>query len=206
MSSADTKKGNLKDKIFHELVEYWINVLYLTLMFAAFTQYRRFLLAAYGITYTNYWVAVIEALVLAKVIMIGDVFRLGRGLEQKPLIFPTLYKTLIFTFFVAVFTVTEHVIIGFWKGEGLPDTFVDFFGKGYHEILAGCLIIFVAFIPFFAVKELGRVLGAGKIQALFFQNRAEQGFEESGPGCVCDERALAKHNVKQKKIINQIED
>jgi hypothetical protein len=196
ISSAEKKKRNLKDKIFHELVEYWINVLYLALMFAAFTWYRRFLLAAHGITYTDYWVAVIEALILAKVIMIGDVFRLGRGLEQKPLVFPTLYKTIVFTLFVAVFTVTEHVIIALWKGEGLPDTFVDFFGKGYHEILAGCIIIFVAFIPFFAFKELGKVLGAGKIQALFFQKRAEQGFEESGPGSVCDERAPAKHHDK----------
>ena len=86
MSSPDKKKGNWKEQIFHEMVEYWINVCYLTLVFAAFTQYRRFLLAAHDITYTNYWVAVIEALILAKVIMIGDVVRLGRGLEQKPLI------------------------------------------------------------------------------------------------------------------------
>ena len=33
----------------------------------------------------------------------------------------------------------------------------------------GCLIIFVAFIPFFAVKELGRVLGEDKIRALFWR-------------------------------------
>ena len=43
------------------MAEYWINVFYLTLIFAAFTQYRRFVLAAHDITYTNYWVAVIEA-------------------------------------------------------------------------------------------------------------------------------------------------
>ena len=97
------KKGNLKKKIAHEMVEYWINVCYLMLVFAAFTQYRRFLLAAYDITYTNYWVAVIKALILAKVIMIGDVLRLGRGLEQKPIIYPTLYKTVVFSFFVRAF-------------------------------------------------------------------------------------------------------
>ena len=61
----------MKEKIFHEMVEYWINVAYLAVVFAAFTQYRRFLLAAHDITYTNYWVALIEALILAKVIMIG---------------------------------------------------------------------------------------------------------------------------------------
>jgi hypothetical protein len=184
MSSPDKKKKSLKEKIFHEMAEYWINVCYLTLMFAAFTQYRRFVLAAHDITYTNYWVAVIEALILAKVIMIGDVLRLGRGLEQKPLIYPTLYKTVVFSLFVGVFTLIEHAIRGLWKGEGLTGGLVEFFGKGSHELLAGCLVIFVALIPFFAVKELGRVLGEEKIRALFFRRRADQGFERSGPGGV----------------------
>ena len=86
------------------MVEYFINVAYLAVVFAAFTQHRRFLLAAYDIEYTNYWVAVIEALILAKVIMIGAILRLGRGLEGRPLIIPTLYKTVVFTIFVAAFT------------------------------------------------------------------------------------------------------
>ena len=104
MSSPDKKKRNWKKILFEEMVEYWINVAYLALVFAAFTWYRRFLLAAYDITYTNYWVAVIEALILAKVIMIGAVLRLGRGLEDKPLIYPTLYKTVVFSLWVGVFT------------------------------------------------------------------------------------------------------
>jgi hypothetical protein len=174
MSSPDKKKVGLKEKIFHEMVEYWINVIYLTLMFAAFTQYRRLVLAAYDITYTNYWVAVIEALILAKVIMIGDVVRLGRGFEQKPLIYPALYKTVVFTLFVGAFTIVEHMLKGLWNGKGLTGGIADFFGKGYHELLAGCLVVFVAFIPFFGVKELGRVLGEDKIRTLFFRRRADQ--------------------------------
>ena len=119
MSSPDKKKRDWKKRIFHEMVEYWINVCYLTLVFAAFTQYRRFLLAAHDITYTNYWVAVIEALILAKVIMIGAVVRLGRGLEQKPLIYPTLYKTVVFTLFVGVFTAPRARDQGPLDGDGV---------------------------------------------------------------------------------------
>jgi hypothetical protein len=174
MSGADKKKGGLKKKIVHEVIEYWINVCYLTIVFAAFTQYRRFLLAAHDITYTNYGFAVIEALILAKVIMIGEVVRLGRGLERKPLIYPTLYKTVVFTLFVGVFKLVENAIKGLWSGEGLAGGLVDFFGKGSNEILANSLIVFVAFIPFFAIKELGRALGQDKIQALFFRRRADQ--------------------------------
>jgi hypothetical protein len=174
MGGSDKKKGSLKEKVVHEVVEYWINVIYLTLVFASFTQYRRLLLAAHDITYTNYGFAVVEALILAKVIMIGDVFRLGRGLERKPLIYPTLYKTVVFTLFVGVFTLIEHAIKGLWKGEGFTRGVVDFLGKGPYELLANSLIVFVAFIPFFAVKELGRVLGEEKIRALFFRSRADQ--------------------------------
>ena len=181
MSGADKEKGDLKKKIVHEVVEYWINVCYLTLVFAAFTQYRRFLLAAHDISYTNYGFAVIEALVLAKVIMIGEVVRLGRGLERKPLIYPTLYKTAVFVLFVGVFKIIEEVIKGLWKGEGLTGGLVEFLGKGPNELLANSLVVFVALIPFFGVKELARVLGEDKIRALFFRRRADQGIEGSGP-------------------------
>jgi hypothetical protein len=174
MSSNDNKKGGWKKRIFHEMVEYWINVAYLTLIFAAFTQYRRFVLAAHDIAYTNYWVAVIEALILAKVVMIGDAMRLGRGLGQKPLIYPTLFRTVVFSLFVVGFTLIEHLIKGLWMGKGFTGGLVGFLGKGSHELLAGCLVVFVAFIPFFAFKELGRVLGEGKIRTLFFRRRAEQ--------------------------------
>ena len=53
MSASDKKKGSLKEKVVHEVVEYWINVCYLTLVSAAFKQYRMFLLAAHDITYTK---------------------------------------------------------------------------------------------------------------------------------------------------------
>jgi hypothetical protein len=174
MSSPDKKKGNWKQKIFHEMFEYWMNFFYLTLMFAAFTQYRRLVLAAHDIIYTNYGIAVIEAAVLAKVIMIGGVFRLGRGLEKRPLLFSTLYKTVVFSLFVAVFKLIEHMIMGLWKGNGLAEGLSDFLGRGHHELLANVLVMFVAFIPFFAFKELGRVLEKGRVWELFFRRRADQ--------------------------------
>jgi len=171
MNSRDRNGGGWKERISHELVEYAINVVYLTLVFAAFTQYRRLLLAAHDIIYTNYWVAVIHALIFGKIIMIGGFFRIGRSLEQKPLIFPTLYKAVVFTFLVAALNLVEHVLKGLWKGNGLMGGIAEFLDRGPHELLAGSLAIFVALIPFFAVKELGRVLGEDVIRELFFLNR-----------------------------------
>src|SRR5678815_3246377 len=115
---TDMSVQDLKGKLRQELIGYGINVIYLTLVFGAFTMYRRLLLAAHDISYANYGVALIEALILGKVIMIGDVLRLGRGLETKPLIYATLYKTTVFCVLVAVFKIVEHGIKGLWKGEG----------------------------------------------------------------------------------------
>ena len=142
------------------MTEYWINVFYLTFVFAAFTQYRRLVLATHDITYTNYGVALIEALIMAKVIMIGDVLRIGRYLEHKPLIFPTLLKTVVFCLFIGLFAMIEHIIKSLWQGRGFAEGLVEFFGKGAHELFANGLVIFVAFIPFFAFRELRRLLEA----------------------------------------------
>ena len=56
------KTEKLKEVAKHELIEYGMNVAYLAVVFAAFTWYRRLILAAYDIEYTNYWFALIEAL------------------------------------------------------------------------------------------------------------------------------------------------
>lgn len=171
MGERSKINSNWKTKLHHEMIEYGINVIYLTLVFAAFTQYRRWLLAAHDITYTNYWFALMEALVLGKVIMLGSLIKLGRGLESKPLIYPTLYKTVMFTIFVALFTLLEHMLKGVWNGVGAMQGMQVLLAKGHHELLAGSLTVFVSLFPFFGVKELGRVLGKEKIVALFFRRR-----------------------------------
>ncbi|HTR57382.1 MAG TPA: hypothetical protein VMM27_04330 [Casimicrobiaceae bacterium] len=165
----------LTQKARHELIEYAFNVAYLTFVFAAFTQYRRFLLAEYNIIYSNYWLALIGALILGKVVMIGSVFRLGRWLEDKPLIVPTIYKTLVFWIFVVVLRVVEYAIKGVLHGDGLAAALDEFFAqKGIDEVLANSLAVLIALLPFFAVKELGRVLGRERIAALFFRKGIER--------------------------------
>ena len=167
---------NLKAKILHGMTKYWVYVAYLTLVFAAFTQYRRLILADVGIIYTDYWVALIKALILAKVIMVGDALKLGRGLDEKPLIVPTLVKTVVFTLLVSVFTFFEHAVRGLWKGTGFLQGLMDFLDKGFQEVLANGLVVFVAFIPFFALREMSRFLGGeDRLLALFFKKREGQG-------------------------------
>ncbi len=178
-SAHEDRKGwkRWKDKILHEMATYWINVLYITLFISVFTNYRRLILAHYQISYEDYGVSLIKALILAKVILVAESVRLGRGFEDKPLIFPTVYKAFLFTVFVALFTVLESIIRGFFKGEGTMGAIDEFMSMFTYEWLAGALVVFFAFIPFFGVRELGRVLGERKISTLFFRRRDTSKYE-----------------------------
>jgi hypothetical protein len=171
MNDVNKKKASWKQKVFHEMIEYYINVMYLAVFFGLFTWYKRLILAHHQIIYLDYGVGVIEALVLAKVIMIGDVLRIGRRFRDWPLIYPTLFRAVVFGVWVGLFKVLEQTVLGLLRGKGLAGGFEEIMGRGKYELLADSLVTFFAFIPFFAFRELGRVLGEGKLSELFFRRR-----------------------------------
>jgi hypothetical protein len=172
VNSIKKKRTGWKQKILHEMIDYWLTVLYMALFFGVFFNYRRLILAHHQISYEDYGISVIWALVLAKVVLVAESFlRLGRRFEEKPLIVPTLYKSFIFTVCVALFHVVESMIRSFIHGMGLMGAVDELMSRYNYEWLAGALVVFISFIPFFAVRELRQVLGEGTIGKLFFKTR-----------------------------------
>lgn len=161
-----------KRKVVGEMIDYYLNFLYLAFFLVAFGWYRRLILAEYDILYLNYWVPLIEAAVLAKVIMIGDMLRIGRGLERHPLLVPTLFRAVLFSLYVVIFSVVERTLSGLLHGKGLGEGLAEIASKGRYELLAQAVIIFGAFVPFFAFKELEIVLGKEKLRDLFWRRGA----------------------------------
>ena len=95
------------------------------------------------------------------------------------MIVPTLYKAVVFTIFVGIFGVVESTVSSLLNGKGIAGGFDEFMSPGTLELLARCMIVFVAFIPFFAFEELGLVLGEGKLGKLFFRGRSAAGSDLS---------------------------
>ena len=172
MDDANTKRAGWKSKAIREMIRYYMISMYLAIFFGLFTWYRRLILAEYQISYLHYGVSVIQALVLAKIIMVGRALDLGRRLRNHPLIVPTVYKAIVFSMFVGIFGVVESTIIGLLHGKGIEGGFEELMSAGRYELLARCMVMFVAFIPFFAFEELERVLGEGKLGKLFFRRRS----------------------------------
>ena len=171
MNTVNEKEKGLKKKILAELISYWVIVLYMAIFFGAFSSYRRLLLAHYGISYGDYGIAVIRALVLAKVVLVAETLRLGRGYEEKPLIVPTLNKTFLFTVCAAFFDIGEGWVGGLIGGLGPMGAVEEVMNRFNYEWLSRALVVFFAFLPLFAVRELRRVLGPG-VTRIFFQRRS----------------------------------
>ena len=165
-----TKHAELKERAVEEFRVFGVTALYLWVFLGSFTVYRRLVLAETGVTYLHYGFALIEALIIAKVVLIGKMFGFTRRFEDKPLIVPVLYKSLLFGIFVLLFGIVEHLIEGWFDKQGLWGGLHDFREIGIDEICARVLMLMVAFVPFFAFWELGRVVGTRKLAAVFFSN------------------------------------
>jgi hypothetical protein len=168
MNTVNEKKKGWKQKVLHELKSYWLLVLYMAIFFGVFTTYRRLLLAHYGISYADYGISVIRALVLGKVVLVAEALRLGRRFDEKPLMVPTLYKTFLFVVCVALFDIAEGLILGLIHGLGPMGAVDEVMSRFNYEWLSRALVIFFAFIPLFGVRELRRVLGKG-VTDIFFR-------------------------------------
>jgi hypothetical protein len=162
----------LKARAIEELRLYWIITLYTWVMLGSFTVYRRLVLAEVGIAYLHYGFALVEAMVIGKVVLIGRLFGFSRRFDNKPLIVPVLFKTLLVGALVFAFGIVERIVEGWFHHEGPFGGLRKIGELGLDEIGARALMLIVAFIPFFAFWELGRVLGPRTLSAHFLSRRA----------------------------------
>jgi len=171
MSSEHSKASVLKQKAIHEFVEAVELTLYLAFFFCAVITYRLVLLHDFRDAALNYSFAVINALVAAKVILIGEASHLGKKYEARSLLLSAVYKAFLFGLLVFGFHIVEEAIKRLLHGGHIADVFRD---MSVDDFLCRSLVVFCTFIPLFAFRELRRVLGEDKFNDLFFHARANK--------------------------------
>ncbi|MGA8408227.1 MAG: hypothetical protein WB680_13700 [Candidatus Acidiferrales bacterium] len=167
MNAENPKKASLKQKAEHELQEFFGIFLYLAFFFCAFATYSMLLLNQFHVSYFVFGTALINALVVAKVILIGEYAHLGTKHETKPLLQSALYKAFLFSLLVFAFHVVEEMIKRRWHGETLMSAAHEI---RINELLARSVVIFCTFLPLFAFRELRRVMGEDKFRSLFLHS------------------------------------
>jgi hypothetical protein len=169
ISRTPPRAPGLRKRAYKEIRVFLLTALYLWILLGSFTVYRRLILAETGVSYLHYGIALIEALIIAKVILVGRLIGFSRRFEDQPLIVPVVYKSFFFGALVLLFGILEHLIEGWIHSRSGVSGLHQIVALGADELMARVLILMVALVPFFAFSEIGRVLGTRKLAAMFFQ-------------------------------------
>ncbi len=129
--------------------------LYLWVMYGLFLLHESVVLARYNIPFTRWGVAIINAFILAKIMLVMEEFDLARGFEERPLIYPILYKSVVFAVVFIAFYIAEEVVGGLWRGKTLADSIPSIGGGTPQGMLVAVVIVTFALAPCFAFRELG---------------------------------------------------
>ena len=142
MSSDEKMKGSFTQRVKHELIEFWMIALYLMFFFCALVTYTMLLLKKYEVSNDalNYGFAVVNALVIGKVILVGEMMRLGRGYEKRPLYQSVLLKSVVFAGLVLVFHILEETVKRVIHGEAVWDGLAPS-AVGGHGLAGDCHLL-----------------------------------------------------------------
>ena len=124
-----TSSQELKQKVLVEFKEGLIIALYLWAVFGLLVVHKSMILAEHHIDFVYHGVALINALALAKVILVARKLDLSARIKDAPLIYPTLLKSAFFTVVLACFKILEDAAIAFHRHQP--------FRQGLSELAGG---------------------------------------------------------------------
>jgi hypothetical protein len=168
VSENAPKAHRLKAKAAQEFRSFLVLFFYLWLLFGVFVLNQSIVLRQAGIDFTMQGFALINALVFAKVMMVFEMFDPGRWLRRRPLIYPILFETFLLTVSFLVVHVLEMLIKGLIHGKPLMESLPQTGGGGLAGLTSASVIMFIALVPFFGLRNLSKVMGEGRLQAILF--------------------------------------
>jgi hypothetical protein len=170
-SVARAQPRNLKERAFEEFKRFVAIFLYLWLVFGLLSIHTSLVLSQHHLDYQEHTFAIINAFVFAKVLLVGEQLRLGRRFEVRPLIYPILYKSFVFSVVLISFHIVESAAVGLWRGHTITESIPPMFGWNPRGLLAVGFTCFILLLPFFGFREIARVMGHAEMRTLLFGSK-----------------------------------
>src|SRR6266478_7470104 len=172
-----TGASRLKQRVLDEVIKFLAIAFYLWVMFGVFALHESVVSAKNHIDYHFYGFAVINALILGKVMLVAEDLHFADWFKDRPLIYPILCRAVAFSILFLVFDVVEEVIVGVFKGKTIAQSIPSIGGGTLSGVFFVGIILAVALIPFFAFREIGRVIGERELHSLMFTDGAKAEFQ-----------------------------
>lgn len=174
---SDQKKRSAKERATTELKRFIGIAIYLWVLLSLFEIHRFAILrqvhSASHLPSYRIGFAGINALILGKVILIGEAFHVGERFSEKRLIYSALFKSAMFAVLVVCFNVIEGVIRGVLHGKSILASGPEVAGGGWEGMVLYGIMAFVVLIPFFLFTEMQRVLGKEQLHSIILSKRSK---------------------------------
>lgn len=170
---SEREKGNWKKRAVDELKSLSVTVAYIWVLLSAFTLYRMMILSEYHIQFTvKFGFALINAIVFAKFMWLGELLHAGHKAAGKPLAFSAILNAGIFAVILTVCHEAEEYIIRWWhsRSTGIPEANPE----TTIQVVSLLILIFVVLIPFFLARGLLEILGAAEMRRLMLGARPKE--------------------------------
>ena len=167
------RKRGLKQRLFDQVIQFLAIAFYLWVMFGVFALHESVVSAKDHIEYHFYGFALVNALILGKVMLVAEDLHFADWFKERALIYPILCKAVAFSVLFLVFDVVEEVLVGIFKGKTIDESIPSIGGGSLSGVFFVGIILAVALIPFFAFREVGRVIGERQLHSLMFTDGAK---------------------------------
>jgi uncharacterized protein (DUF1810 family) len=157
----------LKTGAIDETRELFGIFIYLWVLLSLFSLHKALVLNEESLIYHQGF-ALINALALAKVVLVAEFFHVGDNIKNRPLIYPIMFKSAVFAVILICFHIIEETIIGVVHDKTLSQSIPNIGGGTLQGILMVGIIMFVVLMPFFAFRELGRAIGTEQLRSILF--------------------------------------
>lgn len=180
---ATRQKRELKERAIDEAKNFVAFVGYLWVVISLFDIHKLVVLRAQHINSPlgfKLGLNLVNALVLGKILLIGDSLHMGEQLKDQALIYRLLFRSAIFAVLLVCFDIFEEVAIGMFHGRTMAQSIPEWGGGGLEGKALVSIMAFVILIPLFAFVEIRRVLGDAEFHSLVFENQPKSGAAKPG--------------------------
>src|SRR5215469_12819266 len=172
---SDEQKRKAKERVVTELKKILAIACYIWVVLSLLEVHRFVVLREVGpASVSGYRIgfAAINALILSKVIIIGQALHVGERGSEKRLVNSALFKSAIFALLLICFDIIEEVIVGLIHGKSVTASIPQLGGGGLEGKILVSIMAFVLLIPLFLFTEIQKALGKDKLQSLIVHKRS----------------------------------
>ena len=169
------QKVSFWHKVVEEIEKIALVSLYFFTWLAILMFVKRLMLADYDIKFSGIGIALISSLIMAKVVLLMDLIKLGRWVEKQPAIVDVVIRTLMYTAGVLFVQLLEKSFESRHEEGGFGKAFAHVFHhRDIYKVWVGTLIVGISLFFFNVFDILNQYFEGRQFYNIFFKTPLEE--------------------------------